>query len=101
MHVACCPCRYTNGGKDLPKYKDTKAVAKSVWVELNNSWHGEAPAQHSMWPQHFQLVLKTRLLFSSSCIWICGDSRVEQPTATGRWGMPLCYFGIAAYLLRR
>ncbi|WIA30508.1 hypothetical protein OEZ86_000592 [Tetradesmus obliquus] len=31
--------RYTNGGKDIAKYKDTKPVAKSVWVELNNSWH--------------------------------------------------------------
>jgi hypothetical protein len=31
--------RYTNGGKDVAKYKDAKALPKSVWVELKGSWH--------------------------------------------------------------
>eukprot|EP00878_Enallax_costatus_P019509 GHUV01020582.1.p1 GENE.GHUV01020582.1~~GHUV01020582.1.p1 ORF type:complete len:664 (+),score=179.93 GHUV01020582.1:243-2234(+) len=31
--------RYTNNGKDLDKYKDATALEKSVWVELNGSWH--------------------------------------------------------------
>lgn len=41
----CCaaaghwPRRYTNGNKDAAQYKDTTPLAKSVWVELNNSWH--------------------------------------------------------------
>lgn len=45
MHVwlgaLCRTCfhRYTNGGKDLAKYKEAKALAKSVWVELSGSWH--------------------------------------------------------------
>lgn len=45
MHVwlgaLCRACfhRYTNGGKDLAKYKEAKALAKSVWVELSGSWH--------------------------------------------------------------
>lgn len=34
-----CACRYTNGGKDLSKYKDAKKMEKSVWVEVKGSWH--------------------------------------------------------------
>lgn len=31
--------RYTNAGKDKAKYKEAKQLEKSVWVELNGSWH--------------------------------------------------------------
>jgi hypothetical protein len=32
-------CRYTNGGKDVAKYKDAKKMEKSVWVEVKGGWH--------------------------------------------------------------
>ena len=38
-HVRTTSYRYTNGGKDLDKYKDATALDKSVWVELNGTWH--------------------------------------------------------------
>jgi hypothetical protein len=31
--------RYTNGGKDVARYKDALPQPKSVWVELKGAWH--------------------------------------------------------------
>jgi hypothetical protein len=66
--VLCWACRYTNGGKDVAKYKDTTPVAKSVWVELNNSWHGEAQRQQQ---QHLKAAAAVAAAAQGSCMCSC------------------------------